>query len=418
MRAKQLVESAVAAGAPPQQFWENDLEIGCESVLVQTNKKGFMENWIGHRNGRQIEIIGERLGLNNQISTRKKKSVLQADDPRLLPYLLVQEFAKFKASGAVVQWAEQVLPPTMLDKCRIGDDGYDTLAMCFALFQHDPQGLLPILHLDRIYKSGFARMKMKNNLLRPKQPFDKFLTSELVRDVLAAYDQSQDDGRASEFKNIFAEDDRIFVFVRRCERPDAIMQGTRVVHGHRREWIVLEFFDGAKRVNIASLSVGDSLAIANRIGSAYYGRSCEYENEVQFTYSKQIEVFVDKLKNDEDPQLTWVELSVTNSPLIGACSLRLSDPESNSIGKAVKNFEARVGKITSPIERIESIKVRFRDKRVSLLFEREEDSNDQYVVRYSDHRLKPKQRRAFEAYMRETHEIPVLSTEKRFADKA
>ena len=62
------------------------------------------------------------------------------------------------------------------------------------------------------------------------------------------------DGRVSEFKSILPGDENLFVFVRRCERPSAILRGTELVYGHRPEWIVLEFFDAGKRVNISSIS--------------------------------------------------------------------------------------------------------------------------------------------------------------------
>jgi len=417
MKAKKLVEAAIAAGAPPQEFWENELEIGCESALQPATRKDFMNGWIAGRTGRQLSVIRQKLGITGEGSVRKRKTELSPQDPRLLPFVLIQEFARFKSHGAIFEWAERVLPDTALEQCRQSEVRYDTLALCFALYDQDPDQLPPILHLDRTYKSGFARMKLVQNFRKPEQPLEKGLTRTLVQTVLTEYDEIRDDGRAGEFKNLVPDENRVLVFVRRCERPDAIMQGTRVVHGHRREWIVLEFFDGAKRVNIASLTVDESLEIANRIGSAYHGRECHYDNEVAWIAAKQIEHYLEKLKHDKDSVLKWVELVVANTPLAGACGMRLTDAESNPIGKAVIHFEQRIGKILSPIDRIESIKVLFRDKRVSLQFEREDESKDAYVVRYSDHRLTPKERRLFEEHMREIHEIPVLSTEKRFEVK-
>lgn len=418
MKAKQLVQMVVDNGGPALRFWENDLQIGCESVLVQVNKPGFMAEWIAHRTGRQIEVMRQNFGLNGDGSTRKKKSAFEPDDRRLLPYLLVQEFAKFKSKGATIQWAHHVLPETSYEMCRVNDDAFDALALCFAIYHHDHQQLQPILHLDRIYKSGFARMKLKGGPRKPKQPLSDYLTPAKVVRILNEFDEFKADGRASDFKNILLIDKRVLVFVRRCERPDAILQGTEVVHGYRPEWIVLEFMDAGKRVNISSVSVGDSLAIANRIVSAYYGKDCEYENEVDVTYAKQIDGLLAKLKGGLDPALQWVELVVSNTPLAGSCAMKLSDAQSRPIGKAVAHFERKVGRLVRRIENIESIKVSFCQKRVSLLFDGDEDTHQGYVVRYSDHRLTPAERRTFEAHMRTTYEIPVLSTEKRFKDQS
>jgi len=177
---------------------------------------------------------------------------------------------------------------------------------------------------------------------------------------------------------------------------------------------VLDFFDGAKRVNISSLSVNDSLEIANRIASDYYGKDCEYQNESQITYAKQLDHFLRSLKNGNDSELTWVEMVVGNTPLDGSCGMKLTHDHSLSIGRGVVHFESAVGAILRPLDGIENIKVRYSKKRVSLQFEKVDGADDEFVVRYSDHRLSPIERRRFEDYMRTTYAIPILSTEKRF----
>jgi len=187
-----------------------------------------------------------------------------------------------------------------------------------------------------------------------------------------------------------------------------------VVHGYRPEWIILDFTDGAKRVNISSVSVSVPLEIANRLASGYFGRSCEYENESRVTYAKQLERFLDVLRKDKTGELLLVEVVVLNSPLEGSPKIKITDPDSHPIGDAIGHFEKVVGGILSDIENIESIKVHYRKKRVSLIFEKVEGSDDEYVVRYSDHRLNALERRSFEEHLRNVHGIPVLSTEKRF----
>ena len=301
-----------------------------------------------------------------------------------------------------------------MDMCAKGDDDYDTLALCYAIYHHDAKQLCSVLHLDRIYKTGFARMKMKGGPRRPKQQFADYLKRKTIEQLLVAFDKTKADGRTSSFKNIIITDDHCHVFIRRCEKPSLILRGSEVVHGHRPEWIVLQFFDGAKRVNISSLSVSDSLEIANRIASDYYNKLCEYENENEVTFAKQIERFLNQLKNDNDKELTWVELVVGNTPLLGAPGMMMTDRQSHTIGPAVKQFEQNNGAVVAALDNIESTKVFYRKKRVKLILEKVEESDDEYIVRYSDHQLNPTERRAFEDYMRKTHGIPVLSTEKRF----
>jgi hypothetical protein len=124
--------------------------------------------------------------------------------------------------------------------------------------------------------------------------------------------------------------------------------------------------------------------------------------------------FLGKIKNGEELEIPLVEIVVCNSPLDGSPKIKITDPDSNPIGNAIGHFEKAVGVILSDLENIESIKVHYKKKRVSLIFERMEDADGEYVVRYSDHRLNALERRPFEDYLRNIHGIPILSTEKRF----
>lgn len=411
-------EAAAETNGHLREFWINDLEVAHDQLLEQAIRPGYMDEWIEKQNERQIDVLRRNLGLTGIKTGRgklkAKKDELRPDNDELLPYVLVKEFARFKSRLATIEAARIALPPNVMELCAKGDDDYDTLALCFAIYHHDSKQLCSVLHLDRIHKTGFARMKMKDGPRRPKQQLTDYLKRQAVEQLLAAFDESKADGRTSSFKNIIITDDHCHVFIRRCEKPSLILQGSDVVHGHRPEWIVLQFFDGAKRVNISSLSVSDSLEIANRIASEYFSQSCEYENESEITFAKQIDRFLAQLKDDADEEMVLVELVVGNTPLLGAPAMTLTDRQSKSIGPAIKQFEQNNGEVLAALDNIESIKVFYRKKRVKLITEKLEESDEEYIVRYSDHQLNPKERRSFEDYMRKTHGIPVLSTEKRF----
>lgn len=285
-------------GAPARDFWENELEIGVDAIARSASDEEFMAEWIGRRGGRQVEILRRNLGMNGDGSIRSRKKDLQAGNGDLAPYLLVQEFAIRKSRLATMEVANAVLPPEVIEECRKSKDDFDTLAICFALYAEAPAQLRHILHLDKLHKRGAARMVMKQNPRRPVQPLDEFLTTGNVSPLLAAFDESKGDGRTGELMNIMPHDGHQLVFVRRCCRPSFLLQGSEVVHGHEPEWIVLDFFDGAKRVNICSTSVSESLEIANRIASAYYDKECEYENESEITYARQITRLLEQLRDE------------------------------------------------------------------------------------------------------------------------
>ena len=400
--------------APPPAFWENELEMATERLRVRAEEDGFIDDWIGRRTGRQVRVLCRNLGLDGATSVKKQKEALRSCESELLPYVLVGEFAKYKSRVATADFAGGVLPDDVLEVCRINDERFDKTALLFAIYHQRWSDLRLVFHLDKIHKSGFARMKLKESVRHPTQPFGDFLQPQTVREILEAFDKARGDGRTSEFKDVVAYDDRHLVFIRRAERPDLILRGTRVVHGYKPEWIILDFEDGARRVDISSVSVSVPLRIADRLASSYFGRTCEYENESQITYAKQIERLLGLLQRAESEELALVEIVVANSPLDGSPKIKITDPDSNPIGDAITHFEKAVGSVLSDVGHIESIKVHYRRKRISLIFEGQEGTQDEYVVRYSDHRLNAPERRLFEQHMRDTHGIPVLSTEKRF----
>ena len=403
------------AGSAAREFWEDDLEMALDPILARIRENGVMDQWVGRRTGRQASVLCANLGIDGDGSVRERKNDLRAtsgDD--LVPYLLVDQFSKFKSKIATIEFAKEVLTEGSLNTCRIKDDEFDKTALLFAMYHRRPEDLRVVFHLDKIHKSGFARMTLRETARRRKESFEDFLQPDTVKGTLAGFDAAKRDGRTSEFKDVVAHGDSQLVFIRRAERPGLILRSGGVVHGHRPEWIILDFQDNAKRVNISSVSVSVPLEIANRLASRYFGQTCEYENESRTTYTRQLKRFLGTLKDDQAEGLCFVELVVANSPLDGAPKIKITDPDSNAIGGAIGHFETAVGGLLSGIESIESIKVHYRKKRVSLIFNKEEEAKDEYVVRYSDHRLNAAERRSFEDHMGGVHGISVLSTEKRF----
>ena len=96
---EELIEST---GAPPREFWEDDLEMGIEHVIGWMNQDGYLEDWIGRRTGRQVSLLHAALDLGGDGSTRRKKETLRScDEKQLLPYVLVERFAQYKSKVAV-----------------------------------------------------------------------------------------------------------------------------------------------------------------------------------------------------------------------------------------------------------------------------------------------------------------------------
>ncbi|MFQ5479354.1 MAG: hypothetical protein ACE5FN_12185 [Leptospirillia bacterium] len=395
---------------PPASYWEADLEVSRGQILEDASQDGYLSEWIGKLPGRPIGMLCRILGIEAGGSVQRKKDALRERYDELLPYLLVDKFAFRKSKVAATDVAEQVLSDEVLDLCRKGEDEYDITALLFAVFHHRWQDLRTVFHLDKIHKAGFARMSLNGAGKLPSKALGDYLKPEVLQGVLKAFDHDQGPGRRSELRDIIVRDDRHIVFVRRGERPGLIMQDRDVVHGFSMEWVVLDFDDDARHVNISSHSVSESLEIANRIASGYFGIACEYDNQIEVTYEKQLEILLSQLIEEQVDDLSFVEIVVADSQLEGSSKMRLSNAA--SVCQSVRHFGKAVGDLLTTIAQIESIKVGYSGKRVSLLFE-PNDTAGEYVVRYSDHRLNGLERRSFEAYMKRTHGITILSTEKR-----
>ncbi len=409
---QSVMERMGQAGAPPLAFWEDDLEMGLNHIIPRLEEQNGVNEWANGLTKRQVEVLCESLGIACDEKPQEKKASLKASTEALIPFWLVDQFAKFKSKVAIIEFTEGILPERIFEGCRINETDFDTTALLFALYHHDPDDLRLVFMLHKIQKSGFARMALKNQVRSPQGSFHGFLQPDRVKGVLKEFDRSRGDQRISEFKEVILVDGRPIVFIRRAEKPDLIIRTVGVVHGYRPEWIILDFSNDAKRLNISSESPNVPLEIANRLASVWFGAECEYENENHATYAQQLDRFLELIKNDQAERLAFVEIIHKKSPLQGGGKFTISHEA--SIGESVRHFEQVFGSITSNLREIRSIKVRYRDKRVSLTFEPDKGSVDEFVVRYSDSRLNVRERRSFEELMRKNHGIPVLSTEKRF----
>ncbi len=273
--------------------------------------------------------------------------------------------------------------------------------------------LTTIWHWDKVHRTGFARMVLDKPPRVPGERFAEFMTVTQAEAILRAYDNAQPSKRRTcELMGLQCHDNHLLLFIRRSERPDRIIRDENLVHGYRPEWIVLDFLDEARRVQIASQSQEESLRIADRLASSFFEADCFYRNERQTVCPAQIHQLLAKLLADEAPLLELVEVAVNASPLRDSPSVKIFDKDCIAAGLA--HFEQAVAPLFGELDHFEGIKVRYRAKRILLKWNSLAADRDQYVVRYSDKNLDVTERRAFEDDMRTSYGIPVTSTEKRF----
>ncbi|MBF0155181.1 MAG: hypothetical protein HQL64_15695 [Magnetococcales bacterium] len=407
-----FVEILQQAEAPPPEFWDNELEMGIQHILPALTSEESSQEWIEKLNGRQLETLCDCLGLVVRNRIKDRREALQSLNGQLLPYRLVDCFSMRKSKVAIVELSQDILDKAIVEGCRINDEDFDTKALLFALYHYNHQELRNVFLLDKIQKTGFARMALAVPPTgKPDASFQDFLSPDRIRRMLETYDCDKKDRRTSDFKALLMEEGRPILFIRRAEKPSLIVQTVGVLHGFHPEWIILDFSPDAKRVRISSSSRTVPLEIANRLASGYFQAECEYENEIEDVFEQQIHHLFGLLMKGQASQLSFVEILLQHSPLDGASKVNLSDPV--SICKSVVHFQHAVGDILSDLLNIKSIKVLYKGKRVRLIFESVDGARDRFDFRYTDQPLNARERTTFEELMRSEHGIPVLSTEKR-----
>jgi hypothetical protein len=413
-------------GSPPREFWEDDLEMSIEHVLAEADSDEFMGNWLDKRTGPQVRMLRHLIHLAPDVSVQAGRTELQERLDDLRRFVPCAQFAKNKLTQAIIDFALLRISAGTSALAEVGDS-YDAVALLLAVYHRNWRDPALVFHLEKVYRKGAARMVLRHRHPHPASSLGQFLTPEIIEGLLAVGDRAIDDGRRSQFKSQVVHDGIDLIFVRRAEKPDLLLQGQQIIHGHRPEWIILGFRDGAERVNISSESKRPSLELANAIATGYFGKDCDYINEQLAAHDRQLQRLLEQLKADNAEGLTLVEVRVRNAPLDDAPKLDLSAEQADSsIAPAVRQFEGLFGPILEDLSNISSIKVRYRGKRVRLIFDDSGDDEEppveadaeaaglSFVLRYTDHVLAVAERRQFELLMEEVHGIPVVSTEKRF----
>lgn len=396
--------------APKPAFWENELELGLEHNLAWF-ASGGVSRWLKRLSGRQVTVLRQVLGLPER--ARDRLAGIPGQPHALVPYYLVTRMAAYKSRVAVAEYVSGVLDEEVLSRCRESENHYDVPAAMLALYDDSWDHLPKVFQLHKVHGTGFARMKLTQRLRKTAAgAMRKFLTSSRLKRSLSAYDAGRHDGLESELKGVIPRDKRDLVFIRRAKRPNYVVRHKKALHGYSPEWIILDFFDEAKRVRIGATSIGIPLELANRIATDHFGAKCEYENESTFTPPALLQTFLKALRYERDDQLTLVEIALLNSPIKSSPKLRMSSHGQASVAPAVKDLEAKYGEVFLQPENIDSVKVLYAKKRVSVILEPE---GANYVVRYSDQRLNGTEREKFENHIRKRHGIKVTSTEKQYA---
>ena len=166
----------------------------------------------------------------------------------------------------------------------------------------------------------------------------EFLASEDLKKLLERFDRDRRDRRRYQLRGAFEREGGCLVYIRRPHKEARLLISDRLRHGHQADWIVLEFREEGRLLNVASHGKKASFEIADRIASAFYGQPCEYINVEEVVYSAQLEAFLEQLAKSKAQDLLMVAFGFREPLLPGLEVLEGFNPANVSAGPAILDF--------------------------------------------------------------------------------
>lgn len=407
-------------GLPPIDFWEDRLEIRADPSTAHRSQSEI-ERWLNNRAGAEVAVLRALVGLPADAKRNERRADLVRYADELRRFVPVSAFGLYKSTLATVEVAKGCVSEQLRALAVNNDGTYDKSALLFAIYDHSLDELEKVFFLDKLHRVGLARLKLRRMPRRPRRSLMEFLASADLKKLLERFDRDRRDRRRSQLRGAFEREGGCLVYIRRPHKEARLLISDRLRHGHRADWIVLEFREEGRLLNVASHGKKASFEIADRIASAFYGQPCEYINVEEVVYSAQLEAFLEQLAKGEAQELIMVAFGFREPLLPGLTVLEGSNPGSDSVGPAILELQRLLHVPLLDGDHLQHLKIVYRDKRVPLRIDRFEDAGSKegrrYVLRYRDQGLNLAEREKFEKLIERNHGFKIVSTEKNRAKK-
>jgi len=398
---------------PEPTYWLEELGVACDVLDERYSRGESLKSALERLSPRAIDVMAARLGMNGGRATREKRAELAGAYEHIHDLLYVMRFGKRKSRAAIEETARECLSDEELLHCEITPGRYDRDALLLKIYEKSPERLKNVHLIEKIHKKGFAQMVLVDPPNKSPGTWEDFLTAGAVQDIVNGYDAERTDGRVGLCKGIIRRGGRSLIFVKMEEKFEIFSMKGQSSPGYVPEWIILDMGRDGRNVRISSVTPAASVNIANRITGRYYGRSCRYRNDMEFTHESVILRFLNRICFEEPEKMPCVGIAVRNSKLEGGVTLHIIDPHSTGVGPSVRELTEKIGGMIDDIHNVEWVKVVHRTH-VKILFETKADAPGYFVVRYTDNTMLEPERREFEKMMRDEYGLSVLSTEKKF----
>jgi len=396
---------------PNRRFWEHDLELPIERLMTEYSDVLSRQNWIESLSGRQLTVLyaaSNDLDFTQEVPLSKMRQMLVEKSEQLFDYYLVNRFNHAKLETAVSDIAKEILSDELLEFCLVKNNKYDKKSLLFALFKQKPDALKNIYHYDKIHKKGFAAFVLMNPPRQRELSFDEFVLSSPITKILEKYDASLGDDFESTLQDVFLHNDRLYLFIRRASDEDVLLNCDQLLHGHKPEWTIIDFAANGNQVNICAKCPQKSVFIANALVSDYFGKELSFVDAGDVNFSKQVERFIRHSASHQTDEIKLFEIKFRSPYLHNNTEIVISTCPHDSIAEDLQAIQAAVGDILADITAVDSIKVLYKNKRITLYFRCLDEACDHIRICYSEHVLDKNAREAFKSWMRTTYGLKVL----------
>lgn len=399
---------------PNREFWESHLEMPLDRLIQDYQDAKIRKNWLDSLSGRQLGLLFD-LSMKkppHELSVQQMRKTLTDFPEELVNYFLVHHFNHAKLEATITEIAKPILSAETMAKLLVKDEKYDKKGLLFALFKADPELLKHVYHFDKVQKKGFGSFVLKNPPRQPAASFKEFATEDLVRDTLKAHDEDQNDGFETHLQGLFYHEDRLYLFIRRASDEDLLLSSNRIVHGHKPDWIILDFAANANQVNLCAKCSNQGLKIADRLVSAYFDKDCSFINMQDYNFAAQVKTFLRSCTSEIDKEIKLFELKFRSAQLKNNTHLILTTHPTDQIAEELEALHQAVGDVLEDIAMIDSVRLVFQSKKVTLFFRVDAADPGHVMICYSEYVLDKKGRSAFKTWMKDCYGLTILPKAK------
>ena len=148
--------------------------------------------------------------------------------------------------------------------------------------------------------------------------------------------------------------------------------------------------------------------ITNALVSDYFGKELIFVDASDVNFSRQVERFIRHSASHQADEIKLFEIRFRSPYLHNNTEIVISTCPHDSIAEDLQAIQAAVGDILADITAVDSIKVLYKNKRITLYFRCLDEACDHIRICYSEHVLDKNAREAFKSWMRTTYGLKVL----------